>query len=72
MSNVTDQNYLKSEQYQDASNLNVRIAFHRRFGTATIGWQEWVFNQLALPPDAHILELGCGPGRLWADNLDRL
>lgn len=72
MSRVTDQNYLRHEQYQDASNLNARITLHQRFGTAQIDWQTWVFDQFTLPPDAYILELGCGPGRLWGQNLDRL
>lgn len=65
MSRATDQSYLRGEQYQDAANLNARIALHQRFGTAKIGWHPWVFDQLDLPPDACVLELGCGPGLLW-------
>ncbi len=72
MSKATDQNYLRGEQYQDAANLNTRIALHQRFGTAKIGWHPWVFEQLDLPPNASVLELGCGPGLLWVQNLDRL
>ena len=72
MSSVTDQNYLKNDQYRDASNLNVRIALHQRFGTGKIGLHRWAFDQFDLPPDAHVLELGCGPGQLWAENLDRI
>ena len=72
MSRATDQHYLKTEQYQDASRLNARIALHQRFGTAKVGWHRWVFDQLDLPPAARVLELGCGPGQLWAQNLDRL
>ena len=72
MSQVTDQHSLKHEQYGDASNLNARIALHQRFGTAQKDWQRWVFDQFALPPNARILEVGCGPGRLWVQNLDRL
>lgn len=70
-SRATERNYLH-EQYQDVSNLNARIALHRRFGTAKISWQIWVFNQFALPPAARILELGCGTGQLWVQNADRL
>ena len=72
MSSVTDQNYLKNDQYRDASNLNVRIALHQRFGTGKIGLHRWAFDQFDLPPDAHVLELGCGPGQLWAENMDRV
>jgi len=72
MSRATDQNYLRGEQYQDAANLNARIALHQRFGTANIGWHPWVFEQLDLPTEARVLELGCGPGLLWGQNLERL
>lgn len=72
MSQVTDQHSLKHEQYGDASNLNARIALHQRFGMAQKDWHRWVFDQFALPPDARILEVGCGPGRLWVQNRDRL
>lgn len=72
MSRVIDQKYLKHEQYRDASNLYARIALHKRFSTAKIDYQTWVFEQFALPPDARILELGCGPGRLWEQNRNRL
>jgi SAM-dependent methyltransferase len=60
-----------TEQYRDASNLNARIALHDRFSTNPYGWQRWVWDQLDLPAGSRVLELGCGPGNLWAENLDR-
>ena len=30
------------QQYDDASNLDARIALHRRFSTATTPWHDWV------------------------------
>ena len=72
MTKVVDQQYLRTDQYRDASNLNVRMALHARFGTSKIGWHPWVFEQLELPRDAHILEIGCGPGQLWVQNLARI
>ena len=71
MSQANDQGYLHG-QYQSTSNFNTRVTLHRRFGTAKVDWQRWVFDQIALPADARILELGCGLGRLWVQNLDRL
>jgi ubiquinone/menaquinone biosynthesis C-methylase UbiE len=68
----TDRNYLLTEQYKDASNLNARIALHARFSTHPLGWHRWVFDQLELPPQARLLEIGGGSGRLWAENADRL
>ncbi|MBV7339567.1 class I SAM-dependent methyltransferase [Chloroflexi bacterium TSY] len=66
-----DPQYVTS-QYQDASNLNARIRLHRRFSTNKYGWPRWVFDQFGLPPQCRILELGCGTGDLWFENLDRL
>jgi len=61
------------EQYQDDRNLNARIALHARFSTNPYGWSRWVFDHLTdLPEDARILELGCGPGDLWAANRTRI
>jgi ubiquinone/menaquinone biosynthesis C-methylase UbiE len=69
---LTDQTYLLTEQYQNAANLNARIQLHARFSANQYGWMPWLFDQLDLPPNCHILELGCGPGDLWLENLARL
>jgi SAM-dependent methyltransferase len=58
-------------QYRDASNLEARKRLHARFSTNP-NWARWVFDQLALPADAHVLELGCGTCDLWATNRDRI
>ncbi len=65
---IADQQYL-SEQYRDATNLGARISLHQRFSTNKYGWQRWVFEQFNLPPECRILELGCGSGDLWFENL---
>ena len=72
MSRFSDPNYLLTEQYPDATNLNARIALHQRFSTNPYGWHRWVFDQFNLAPDSRILELGAGPGYLWRENLDRV
>jgi SAM-dependent methyltransferase len=59
---------LRAEQYRDASNLNARIALHEQFSTNPHGLPLWIFDQLELPDDARILEIGCGSGNLWAEN----
>ncbi|MGI8588805.1 MAG: class I SAM-dependent methyltransferase [Chloroflexia bacterium] len=68
----TDRRYLTTEQYRTAANLQARMGLHERFSTNPYGWHRWVFDQLALPDGALILELGAGPGRLWAENRDRI
>ena len=72
MSNISDQDYLLTNQYRNASNLNVRIQLHARFSTNKYGWHPWVFDQLDLSPESRILELGCGAGHLWLENLNRI
>jgi len=61
-----------TRQYRDASNLNARIALHVRFSTNSYGLPRWIFDNFELQERASILEVGCGPGRLWTENLDLL
>ena len=72
MPNLNDSTYLLEKQYRDASNLNARIALHRRFSTNTYDWFHWVFDHFDIPPVARVLELGCGPADLWRKNLHRI
>ena len=72
MSCINDQNYLCTEQYKDSNNLDARIRLHVEFSTNKYGWFRWVFDQYEIAPQARILELGCGPGDLWLDNMDRI
>jgi len=72
MSKLSDQHYLLTDQYRNASNLNARIQLHVRFSTNKYGWMPWVFDQLDLPPHCRVLELGCGPGELWLKNMQRI
>jgi SAM-dependent methyltransferase len=59
-------------QYRTAANLNARIDLHARFSANPYPWQRWIFDHLAAPKRARILELGCGPATLWTGNLDRI
>jgi SAM-dependent methyltransferase len=70
MPRISDQTYLLTRQYQNASNLEARIALHVRFSTNTCGYYPWIFDHLDLPPHSRVLELGCGTGRLWLENKD--
>jgi len=73
MSKFTDQQYLKTDQYCDSSNLDARVVIHQRFSTNPYGWFNWVFDALAkLPDNARILELGCGHALLWKENVNRI
>jgi len=60
------------QQYREPSNLNARVELHTRFSVNQPGWFPWVFDQLDLPSECTILELGCGTGELWLQNLQRV
>jgi ubiquinone/menaquinone biosynthesis C-methylase UbiE len=66
--------YLRDEQYADDRNLRSRQSLHQRFGTGSVRWFPWIFEQLSqwLVPNASVLEIGAGTGALWVQNRDRL
>jgi len=72
MSRLTDQRYLRTDQYRDSSNLDARAQLHERFSVSKHGWHQWVFDHFGFGPDCRVLELGCGPAYLWHENRDRI
>ncbi|HSZ37822.1 MAG TPA: methyltransferase domain-containing protein [Acidimicrobiales bacterium] len=60
-----DADYLRDEQYKDATNLNARIALHARFARSDEPWYPWLARRVDWPEDGEVLEVGCGPGLLW-------
>ncbi|MDQ3327660.1 MAG: class I SAM-dependent methyltransferase [Chloroflexota bacterium] len=60
------------KQYDNSANLGARAALHQRYSTNPYPWFRWLFDQLDLPSDARVLELGSGPGTLWVENQDRV
>ncbi len=72
MAHASDQNYLLTQQYHDGSRLTARATLHARFRTNDYGWFRWLFDHLRLPPESRILELGCGLGWLWTQNIVRI
>ncbi len=62
-----DQQYLREVQYGDPRRLTARANLHAKYGTAAVSWFPWMAAQLAWPPEGAVLEVGCGPGWLWAD-----
>jgi trans-aconitate methyltransferase len=61
-----------SEQYATDSNLRARIDLHQRFSTRDEDWHRWLYEQIAIPDGARVLEVGCGSAELWKKSLDRL
>jgi len=71
MSKITDPTYQRTEGYRDASNLNARAQLHQHYSTNHYPWQHWVWDQFHLPATCRLLDIGCGPGGLWSQNLGR-
>ncbi len=69
--------YLRDEQYANDANLSSRVDLHRKYSTNPQGWFHWVFDHLGLETShessaTSLLELGCGEGGLWRENLTRI
>ena len=62
------ENSLKT-QYQNAANISARIRLHRDYSVNQEGWFPWIMRQCDLKPGMRILEIGCGNGALWTENL---
>ena len=71
MDTPLNQEYLR-KQYRDSSNLSARASLHARFSTAEYPWFHWVFDRFDIPKNGRVLELGCGTGLLWRENLERI
>ena len=59
-------------QYQNASNISSRINLHSLYSQNKQGWFPWIYEQCQIHPGMKILELGCGDGTLWTQNLSAL
>lgn len=59
-------------QYQNATNISARIRLHEGYSTNRQGWFPWIFEQCHIKDGMRILELGCGNGALWTENMNKL
>lgn len=65
------ENSLKG-QYQNAKNISARIRLHKRFSKNEQGWFPWLYEQCGIESGMRILEIGCGNGAIWRENISRL
>lgn len=59
-------------QYQNATNISARIRLHKDYSANRQGWFPWIYEQCRIRDGLRILELGCGNGALWTENLSLL
>jgi ubiquinone/menaquinone biosynthesis C-methylase UbiE len=60
------------EQYATNANLRARIALHDRYSRTPVSYPHWIFDGYAFGDEADVLEVGCGDGNIWRENLDRI
>ena len=60
------------KQYQTSQNLNTRISIHDKYSTNKQPFGNWIVSHYEIAPGSKILELGCGTGSMWKDNLHLL
>ncbi len=64
-------------QYENANNISARIRLHKDYSINKQGWFPWIYATGIAPiiekkNSIEILELGCGEGSLWTENLSLL
>lgn len=59
-------------QYMNTSNINARIRLHHDFSVNQEGWFPWIFRHCGLKNGMCVLEVGCGNGALWKENIDKI
>lgn len=57
------------DQYRNSDNLQFRIAFQKKYSVNPQGFVNWIFSVVPFPISGEILELGCGSGEMWRENL---
>lgn len=59
-------------QYQNASNISARIRLHEMYSQNQTGWFPWIYHNCKITDGIRILEIGCGDGTLWSENMAKL
>lgn len=69
---LTNMKQTMKTQYQNAGNISARIQLHSLFSTNKQRWFPWLYQECHIHEGMKVLELGCGDGALWYENLSQL
>src|SRR5690242_15652978 len=72
MSDLHPERETLKQQYACPNNLTARSHLHKHFSTNPYGWFRWCLDHISLEEGMQVLELGCGAGWLWQNQLKRL
>lgn len=64
-----EQNAVTNYVCQD--NLNTRVSIHQKYHTSEDRWEEWLLKQYNIANGSRVLEIGCGTGYQWVNQLER-
>lgn len=71
MSVINDKEAVQ-KQYENAANLNTRISIHDKYSVNKQGFGNWIVSHYQITEGIRILELGCGTGDMWKNNINLL
>lgn len=57
-------------QYLNSTNVAARIRLHREYSVNQEGWFPWLYRMSEIQDGMNILEIGCGNGALWLENMN--
>lgn len=57
--------------YACQDNLNTRVNLHQKYHTSEELWEEWLLKQYEIANGSRVLEIGCGTGYQWDNQLYR-
>ena len=71
---VTETSLKKSlmRQYVDTSNISIRIRLHSLYSQNEEKWFQWIYRNCGIRSGKTVLELGCGNGDFWLQNMERV
>jgi ubiquinone/menaquinone biosynthesis C-methylase UbiE/DNA-binding transcriptional MerR regulator len=63
-------------QYKNSGNISARIDLHKNYSVNKKGWFPWLFEEVFKNVDKNkkvtILEIGCGNGAFWTENIKKI
>ena len=72
MLNIANETKYVKQQYADDIGLSARINLHTKHSTNKQSWSDWLWEQYSISKGCHILEVGCGTGVHWENNIHKL
>ncbi len=72
LANTNEMEERLKQQYINSSNITARINLHEEYSSNKEGWFRWLYRMADIKSGERVLELGCGDGSFWKQNLDRI